>query len=260
MAERRACTFCQRRDRKIGAEHAWPSWLRTLLHDGPSTVTFARHNRARRQWPSPADSLGVTVKDVCTHRNNGEMSALEVSVQPYLTPLLTGQSVELSREALRTIAKWIYKTAMVFDIINPVNGLRYFTDDERHALMATLEPAPDQPLMWLAAYTGENIATAVDYRIAYDLTRAKDRTGTGEGYLSTITAGPVALQMLTFRGSQQSSRLTLPKTRWDEATIWCWPGPRVTSPVLWPPTDELDNSSLSLFIDRWRPKSQEGAE
>jgi hypothetical protein len=66
--------------------------------------------------------------------------------------------------------------------------------------------------------------------------------------------------MLTFRGSQQFSRLTLPKTRWDEATIWCWPGPRVTSPVLWPPTDELDNSSLSLFIDRWRPKSQEGAE
>jgi hypothetical protein len=58
--------------------------------------------------------------------------------------------------------------------------------------MATLEPAPDQPLMWLAAYTGENIATAVDYRIAYDLTKAKDRTGTGEGYLSTITAGRVA--------------------------------------------------------------------
>ena len=61
------------------------------------------------------------------------MSALEVSVQPYLTPLLTGQRVELSREALRLIAKWTYKTAMVFDVINPVNGLRYFTDDELNA-------------------------------------------------------------------------------------------------------------------------------
>jgi hypothetical protein len=122
--------------------------------------------------------------------------------------------------------------------------------------MATLEPAPDQPLMWLAAYTGENIATAVDYRIAYDLTKAKDRTGTGEGYLSTITAGRVALQMLTFRGSQQFSRLTLPKTRWDEATIWCWPGPRVTSPVLWPPTDELDNSSLYCLLTAGDPRAR----
>ena len=82
---------------------------------------------------------------VCAHCNNGWMSALEVSVQPYLTPLLTGQRVELSREALRLIAKWTYKTAMVCDVINPVNGLRYFTDDERHALMRTLEPPPDQP-------------------------------------------------------------------------------------------------------------------
>ena len=50
----------------------------------------------------------------------------------------------------------------------------------------------------------ENVATAVDYRIAYDITKAKDRTGTGEGYFSTITAGRLALQMLTFRGPSSS--------------------------------------------------------
>lgn len=177
MKGRRSCAFCQRQDRKISGEHAWPLWIRELLASTDAYVVLARHARQQVRWPIPDTEMGVKVNAVCKPCNEGWMSDLETAATPIVRPLVLGHTIELTEPDLETLARWAVKTAMVFDLVTPLNGRPYYTDEERSRLRASPGLPDGQPLVWLAGYVGANLATAVDHRIYFHLADDPDRSG-----------------------------------------------------------------------------------
>lgn len=257
MKGRRSCAFCQRQDRKISGEHAWPLWIRELLASTDAYVVLARHARQQVRWPIPDTEMGVKVNAVCKPCNEGWMSDLETAATPIVRPLVLGHTIELTEPDLETLARWAVKTAMVFDLVTPLNGRPYYTDEERSRLRASPGLPDGQPLVWLAGYVGANLATAVDHRIYFHLADDPTRTAV-EGYHNTITVGQFAFQVLSVRhGNWDGGRLAgrVRASSWDEVVLQAWPLPLAGR---WPRPLQMTDAGLSAFIDRWGTGSLSG--
>jgi hypothetical protein len=234
-------------------EHAWPNWLRQLFPSEQHTLTFAPLNRPERQWIPAATSMGVTVKDSCIDCNTGWMSRMEQETASVLAPLVTGTAKgSLNPDQLLKLAAWCYKTVLVFDLVTTHEQGPYFSSQDRLALCQTGCPPNDGLSMWVGAFVGANVATCVDYRFFYD--RSGRSEGLGEGYISTISIGQFVFQALAVRTLDEFRRVKLPQSGWDDATYGVWPAPSETE-IRWPPKLSMTNEGLSLFIDRFKPKT-----
>ena len=80
----------------------------------------------------------------CSTCNNGWMSDLERATKPILVPLINGEASSLTAGDQVTIALWLAKTAMVYDLDSEKRAPRprYFQDDELRAFKTTLNPYP----------------------------------------------------------------------------------------------------------------------
>jgi hypothetical protein len=197
--------------------------------------------------------MGVTVNDVCKGCNDGWMRAIEETTEPILSPMIQAPlHSQLDPRQQQAIAVWAYKTAMVVDLIKP-HRERFFADQERHTLAQTHAMPGNQPFIWLAGFVGFQLATAVDYSLFYDPgDRAADRPT--DAYCVTVTVGHVALQVFAYHRLEEVRRVSLQvPTAWDRATVRLWPAN--AQPIGWPPAQMFDTHGLSLFIDRFRPRT-----
>ncbi len=198
--------------------------------------------------------MGVTVNDICKECNGGWMSDMERTIKPSLTPLIIGTAQSrLSPTIQCRIAAWCYKTALVFDLITTHDDGPHFTSEDRLALHTTKALPVGRPYVWLGSYVGPNAATCVDYRF-FANTVARSEAGKGEGYISTITVGKLAFQILSGRPDETFSNIKIRRSTWDDATFCLWPT-RKREDVLWPPKLLMTNEGLSVFIDRFKPKA-----
>ncbi len=250
------CAFCQRDGQKITKEHAWPNWVRKLFPAERHTVSFAMLDRPQRQWSPSSDDLGVKVQDLCETCNGGWMSDLEHGIAPLLGPLIASNAARrLSAGEQRRLAVWCYKTVLVFDLVTAHEEGPYFAGSDRLALFTTRQPPENATLIWAGGYAGGNVATCVDYRFFYDNLR---RPGTvGQGYISTISIGCFAFQLLAVRGEAKFRRVKLPPNGWDGARI-CLTS-HGEEDATWPPRKLMTDAGLSAFIDRFKPKPTSSA-
>jgi hypothetical protein len=130
------CAFCGRRD-SLTYEHATPKWLGKFIHE---------HFPPENRWEQVAISFGTDRERaqstkliqsasphkaavVCGECNNGWMRRLEDAVRPILRPLILGKQSELDDAAIRTVATWATKTALIYEFVQP--------DDAQPAASAT---------------------------------------------------------------------------------------------------------------------------
>jgi hypothetical protein len=119
MAGRR-CIFCD--GSPVSREHVLPEWFRKMVNiDEPRPGSVTHHTPGN---PTEIDFEAIpvsrTAKVVCESCNNGWMSQLEAKAAVILTPLLQGQSGQLSEDDLAVLAQWAFKTAYVIDAASQV--------------------------------------------------------------------------------------------------------------------------------------------
>jgi hypothetical protein len=113
----RTCIFCgggSSTGDSITKEHLWSDWMTSLLPDGDeyeefrATISNSQNKilkETSRRRTGRANSKKLRV--VCRSCNSGWMSRLEMTVQPFLTPLIKGAAFILTAEMQHAISQWI---------------------------------------------------------------------------------------------------------------------------------------------------------
>ena len=121
------CVFCQGGavpGNPMTKEHLWSNWMsdedKDLLPRIPAYVEF-KHvlrgkfasliNRFERERQGSPNTK--TVKAVCKNCNSGWMGTLETDVQPYLIPLMRGETIVLDTNARLVLTQWIFMKILV---------------------------------------------------------------------------------------------------------------------------------------------------
>lgn len=115
---RRACIFCD--SASVSKEHLWSSWLHPYLAE----YRTASFDEVRQNYAGPVHvgtdlrkregwSANKRVRAVCRDCNSGWMNRIEAAARPYLTPLVEGRPVTLSRFAVESVSRWIVLKVMV---------------------------------------------------------------------------------------------------------------------------------------------------
>ena len=177
------------------------------------------------------------------------MRDLEEAVKPLLVPMFHMSEVALSPDDQITIAHWLMKTAMTYDLACATFREPFFEQAEREALLSmemSLEGA-----MHLACYDGAFMAQIKTLNAPLTVDpKAQDHLGNAQAYALTLLVKHLALQIFVLRRSKRSSikRFTIPR-QWLPATVQIWP---VSGTVVWPPKFFLsDPSVFERFADRW---------
>jgi hypothetical protein len=112
----RTCIFCGSTD-KLSAEHVFPDWSQPYLVSpyGPGTHQrqILRADGNNDKWSHEGDPATATVRTVCEPCNNGWMSRLESSAQPYLLTMIKGHGRTYYPDSQKLLAAWAVKTALV---------------------------------------------------------------------------------------------------------------------------------------------------
>ena len=169
--------------------------------------------------------------------------------------MIQGNQVTLKLAKQNILATWAHKTAMVFDLITKSGGSRFYSDEERNALMRLGLSSLRRTFVWIGRLAVPYEASTVDYRMLVKVTNTTHGTKRdAEAYCSTISVGTCALQVLSLRGLDDVERLRppFPLAVWNPLTVPVWP--IGSSSVDWPPSAVMDAQTHSRFIDRWRAR------
>jgi len=167
------------------------------------------------------------------------MSRRESRVQPFLQPLLTGESGALDVVGQTTIATWAVKTAMVLEGLDPAEKRGYTQlQRERLRLRAAI---PWRTSIWLAA------SADPDWFMSTKNRHAGETPEDISGVSITMAFAHAVLQVLTIRVPEDvgpGTQVTTDVRRgpWSQLTVKIWP-PRES--VSWPPPMGL-NGEIEL--------------
>lgn len=232
------CVFCGK-EAPLTKEHVWPKWLQTVMlpnrklpHRHTTTIAGVREERR------PAPPFSMQLEAVCASCNNNWMASMEGTAKPILIPMIAGRRCSLSVEEQRVVARWVAKTAMVFQLTTHHNSIR--PHHYRYLKNQLVPPTGNQ--VWLAARTNEEpVPSAFGIRTSDLRNSADDREF--HGYLVTIVIGHFIAQLyghdLPF--DSEWSR----HGEFDEALVSIYPERESMS---WPPPQIL-RSFVSLAED-----------
>jgi hypothetical protein len=168
--------------------------------------------------------------------------------------MMNGQTTTLSVADQALITKWFLKTMMAYDVNAKRKRDCYFTLDERMALMSSLA-IPSDLMVFLAHYRGnpaykiitrEGHYQETDHALRQDVQNLPKT----HGYAPTVVIKHLALQIFTFRRTEEFDRLfrgfDIPN--WRRASIQISPA---LGDAVWPPELALDDAALVAFAKRW---------
>lgn len=255
---RKHCVFCGSHE-KMTREHVVPEWLEGVIDrpEGFILTHFGSHHPTRSRRTGKLD---VVARQVCEPCNVTWMSALESACSPLLTPMIRGQSRNLSEQDQRLIASWSYKTALMFSFTAAGGAL---PAGHYQRFFAEREPPPTTAVR-LGAYVGSDRWVMWVFR--QGLVRGKPNPGVLEqrpdGYCTTFIFGHLVVQVLDHFFPQNRSSEDLAVTRAIFTEVW----PASGSVQSWPPTYIMDDGlaqavakviSPHAFAWQWKPLSTE---
>lgn len=132
------CIFCG--GGNLSREHVWSEWLSGMLL--PTEGRYLERSSSRGPKATAVDRRkdeqgrlsGVKLRVVCKKCNNEWMNQEETAVRPYLTPLVQGHALMMTKAARSALRAWICMKLMVIDR-TPTAGAVFLTE-ERAAFMA----------------------------------------------------------------------------------------------------------------------------
>jgi hypothetical protein len=146
------CPFCRNHHRSRRGEHIIPKWMSREFPETTWEIEdfLTKYIRKSRKY------IHLTTRIVCARCNTGWMSDLEKLSKPIIVPLMHGIPSTLTVRDQVIIAKWLCKTAMVYDLHSEKQAPRprYFEDDEYSAFASTLAHVPSY-MFFVGKYEGE---------------------------------------------------------------------------------------------------------
>ena len=112
--QRPACVFCGSRG-SLTEEHVFGDWLRKLGFTGEGLREWSTGGVSTRQKGGP---FSKKLKIPCLQCNGVWMSGMEDSAKPLLVEMFKGNRVELNDVAQRDLARWAFKTVVVFSYVD----------------------------------------------------------------------------------------------------------------------------------------------
>jgi hypothetical protein len=175
-------------------EHLWPNWLRKELairerHE--FRIEQEKDGVETRDHQFMEPPFNQQVKAVCATCNGGWMSDIEADAKPLLQPLVRAKGLRLDRGAQRTLARWSFLKACVFDEIHPQE--RVVPSIHRHEFYASGE-VPNGAWIRIATYEAREVG---HYAYQGILLAKQDTPPPTEPtvYFVTITIGALVVQV-----------------------------------------------------------------
>lgn len=239
----RSCVFCG--GRPLTREHVMPRWLTSVL---PEQAAFRGQDQQIVLQPDGRNGSrlilphrevresfnSLTVKAVCRICNNGWMHDMEEIVRPTLSPLIQGESKQLERSDVLTIACWTVKTALMAQLTG-VEGIAALAPV--YQLFYRERQPPKNSVVWGAATGSEDWALRCESIGA--LIRTEDELGTVDAsdpvntVSTTIGLGNLLLHTV-FTARSSVSYPPLDEIH-EGAVVRLWPNPDATTllPTHW---------------------------
>ncbi len=248
----RFCLFCSGIANSV--EDAWPRWI-TSQFKGRRPAAFQAERGGVRLPSWSVHQPTLKIRCVCEQCNNGWMSRLEGRVQPFLQPLLVGESGALEMVGQAAIATWAVKTAMVLEGMDPTEKRGYSQlQRERLRLRAVI---PWRTSIWLAA------SAEPDWFMS---TKNRHTGKTPEdisGVSITMAFAHAILQVLTIRvpedvGPETHVTTEVRQGPWSQLTVQVWPP---SAGARWPPPMGLNGEAgLDALAERFRTTDADRTE
>lgn len=218
---------------------------------GQMVVTGWDHDQPTgEEWyarPGKKGNMGFIVKKPCGSCNNGWMSRLETKAEPIMWPMIVGNRTEIDSGQQITLAKWLLKTSMVWELYRR-RSPKYFKPRERLDMSAERADLPPHMLFFLARFRSLSSGDACFFS-EYDLPLAFESEGrhVADAYVSTFAIGELALQIFAHRLNKPDLRFHIKKS-WEDAEFRFAHSLRT---IQWPPKLTLSDDSIEVFHRRW---------
>src|SRR5258708_4298952 len=153
------CAFCDE-PAKLTKEHLWPKWTRKhLRYSGQrhqqAFIVWGDEGTTERRRTYGGDARNSGPKAPCGACNGGWMGGVEIAAQPFLTPLIKGNSIILGEAGQKAVATWVTMKTMVAEYFDPKQIAVPL--EERQYLRDHLRP-PDNWRIWIGNYEREKWA------------------------------------------------------------------------------------------------------
>lgn len=236
---RSTCAFCGRPG-PLTKEDAWPRWLnRQLPPSAPGTAVDLSLQgnevvQASRRTVTSYNTARVT--GFCKVCNNGWMSALESQAAPHLLPMIRGQRTSLDPDEQAVVARWVTKTALVFDQ-RALGRLPLVSDEITHEFGKSRDPIVGSRVL-LAHYTG------ADWMLNHAVNGlpAVYRDGTEKVIVAIVTLciGELAMQLICPTDFGEAGSTSLLQR--DDMRFVVELDPAASASVHWPPAVGLTSA------------------
>jgi hypothetical protein len=146
------CIFCKE-TRKMSREHIWAEWMSKVIpkQKGAQRTTRTAYFRGPTELKhQQGDEAGRKVLAACKVCNETWMSQIETAAIPVATPLLLGQTIELTPEIQNTLATWLALKAMVCEFLYPHSVVA--SDFTRNQFLETRKPDANDWQIWLGYF------------------------------------------------------------------------------------------------------------
>ncbi len=239
----RDCIFCGRAG-PLTREHALPQWFARAFGRG-TKFNIDQDSETGPRVTRTGIPLDIVARIVCTACNSGWMSQLESQASVVLLPLMAGRTSRLDADAMRVIALWCTKTAVVYAMSTSWEVPSSAVETARY-IYEQREP-PNHAGVWVGAY----IPNAAPPQAAKVFPRRLDAILPGGD-----PAGISILDWTAGLGYLAIKVVLLPQV------LWQWPGtvqyqePRplvpvwpvaAKSPYEWPPHAWYNEVTLTIL-------------
>lgn len=214
------------------------------------SYNFYRTVPSGKEYTWQMASLDATAKVVCVPCNTGWMSKLEQQSKPILKNMLIyDKKVSLFPSGLRTIAAFVFKTAVIVDHMAHPARNPFFTSVARHRF-AKYREIPSGVQMWIAAF---NRCDMGNFTAAYSDTPPETENGI-DMYSLTFTAGYLVFQMVAVRSLDVRLRglfvpFIIPPHPLEKIAKPFWP--KDVARLRWPPVLRLTPQTIGDFATLW---------
>jgi hypothetical protein len=240
------CPFCRINHRSKRGEHIIPKWMSLQFPDAKWEIEdqLTKHVRKSTKY------IHLTTPKPCARCNNGWMSDLEKAVKPILVPLIQGETSTLTPPNQISIALWLVKTAMVYDLDAETRAPRprYFDDTELYAFASTGSVFPTY-IFFVAAYNGDHAGIFQEDHSTFNVTGRNGFVPTVDSvrvYALTIVIKHLVLQVCCAKVDESVGHFYMKDFR-----LLCNQIGAVTVDVRWPPAYAMDDGQIDQFINRW---------
>ena len=244
------CIFCRKNDSEPSLEDVIPKWIARQFPGHKKSqfvLESGRFDAPPERRFGTVGHFGLTTTGPCKRCNNEWMSTIETSAKPILLRLMRGENHKVTSSEGLVIARWTFKTALLYEYMKYRGRPKYFTQADRTAFFKS-RLMPSNTFIFAARYAGASATKSIGGPVL--LGRPHPSPGRPDGYCSTTVVQQFAFQVLSFRPKDGAPFNWAPRSGpWNhQVERRVWP---IRGNWAWPPELALDDGGLNAFATRW---------